>query len=146
MEQNEQQMRRTEAKSGQEVMRVRWEGRAGPFRRRKHATISRDALAREQAEEGGEGVWHPEELHPDQEAIGWRTRIASQPLVPREAVMRPLRPGKDRWRQVWAGLAGRVDLGFHTLVARERHAGAARLYAPPVSTPQRGRFYFEWVQ
>src|SRR5260370_47069 len=146
MEQNEQQMRRTEAKSGQEVMRLRSERRAGPFPRRKHATISRDALAREQAEEGGEGVWHPEELHPDQEAIGWRTRIASQPLVPREAVMRPLRPGKDRWRQVWAGLAGRADLDFHALVAQELHAGAAMLSATPVSPAQGSRSYLEGMQ
>src|SRR5258708_37186405 len=98
MEQNEQQMRRTEAKSGQEVMRLRSERRAGPFPRRKHATISRDALAREQAEEGGEGVWHPEELHPHQEAIGCRTRIASQPLLPRAAGKRPGRPRKGRVR------------------------------------------------
>src|SRR5258708_11708441 len=133
MEQNEQQMRRTEAKSGQEVMRLRSERRAGHFPRRKHATISRDALAGEQAEEGGEGVWHPEELHPDQEAIGWRTRIASQPLVPREAVMRPLRPGKDRWRQGWAGLGGRARLGFHAVGAQGLHAGPADLSSASIS-------------
>jgi hypothetical protein len=60
--------------------------------------------------------------------------------------MRSLRPGKDRWRQVWAGLAGRADLGFHALVAQELHAGTAMRSATPISPEQGSRTYLEGMQ
>ena len=43
------------------------------------------------AEEGGEGVWYPEQ-RTCEAASGRATGIARQPLSPREARMHPLRP------------------------------------------------------
>lgn len=46
-----------------------------------------------QAEEGGEGIWHPEQGE-GEATSGWGTGIARLPLSPRETVMRPLAPGE----------------------------------------------------
>ncbi len=91
-----------------------------------------------QAEEGSEGVWHAEERD-EGSASGWRTRIASQPLMPREAVMCPLRTGKGRRRGIRAGRTGLFDLHFEALVTQQLHAGSAMLPATPIAPEQGSR-------
>lgn len=94
MEKNEQQMRGTEAKLKQEGIKLRSERPACP-RREPPSSKPRDWLRYPQAEEVSESIWHPEELDSDL-PLGWRTRIASQALCPREPKVRPLGPRKDQ--------------------------------------------------
>jgi len=94
MEKNEQQMRGTEAKLKQEGIKLRSERPACP-RREPPSSKPRDWLRCPQAEEVSESIWHPEELDSDL-PLGWRTRIASQALCPREPKVRPLGPRKDQ--------------------------------------------------
>lgn len=82
-------MRETEEKPGKEAMRLRSERSEGPFPRREHSTTCHDSLACGEAEEHGKGFWDAEEFDSDQ-ALGWRTRIASQALFPRESNVAPV--------------------------------------------------------
>ena len=88
--QNGQQMRESGEQPGEEGMGIRSERNAFP-RRVVSGLGSRRLLLGGQAEEGGEGIWHPEQGDSGP-ASRWGTGIACQPLMPREAIMRPLRP------------------------------------------------------
>ena len=106
MEKNEQQMRGTEAKLKQEGIRLRSERPACP-RREPPSSKPRDWLPGTQAEEVSESIWHPEELDSDL-PLGWRTRIASQALCPREQISAPAghakgSKAKARGCPGWAG-------------------------------------------
>jgi len=137
VEKNEQQMRGTEAKLKQEGIRLRSERPACP-RREPPSSKPRDWLRCPQAEEVSESIWHPEELDSDL-PLGWRTRIASQALCPREPKVRPLGPRKDQRRRRGAALAGLVLCEPHldVLVTHKLHTGASMLSAAPV-TPEEG--------
>ncbi len=131
MEQNEQQRRETEEQPGKAGMSIRSEKKSFP-RRVASRLGNRTLLLGRQAEEGGEGMWHPEQGDGGPTSR-WSTSIACQPLMPREAVMRTLRPRKGRRLWVWLVLARRIWLDVHSLVAHELHAGATMLSATPVS-------------
>ena len=104
-------MERKDKKRVEPEARVKKKSHDAPFGEEKHAFPNRgdrdprqrdDALSRRQAEEGCEGECPAEELDRDL-ASRWGTRIASQPLLPAETIMRPLRTGNRRRRNVWAG-------------------------------------------
>jgi hypothetical protein len=57
-------------------------------------------LSRRQLERGGKQFWDAEQLERDL-ARHWSTRIAGQPLFPREASVRSLPTGKEHFRFVW---------------------------------------------
>ena len=84
-EQNQQQKRETEEQSSEEGMQIRSERNAFP-RRVVSGLGSRRLLLGGQAEEGGEGIWHPEQgdLWP---RSGWGTGITCHPLGEREPIM-----------------------------------------------------------
>src|SRR5215469_12742031 len=115
-------MRGIEEKPGKKAMRLHSEQQAGP-RRGKTAT-AKAVLNRRKAERGGKSFWDAEQLDRDV-ASRWGACIAHQPLLPREAIMRSLCPGKERRLGVWLFLARRAELAFYTLVAHELHAGTA---------------------
>ena len=117
----------------------------GPLPRREQATTSLDSLACWEVEESGKGVRDTEQLDRDQ-TLGWGTGIAREPLVPAKAIMRPLRPRKERRQRVWAELVGQADLDFYPLVAQELHASAAMLSAAPISPQERGRTHLERME
>ncbi len=76
----------------------------------------------------------------------WRTRIASQPLCPREARVRSLRTGQDHLRGGWRSGGGRRQAHLDALVSHELHAGAP-VYSPaPIAPEQRGRTHLERMQ
>ena len=62
---------------------------------RRPSSAAPGVLRRRQAEGGGKGIRHAEELDRDLASRGG-AGIARQPLCKREAVMRPLRTGEDR--------------------------------------------------
>jgi hypothetical protein len=84
-------MRGIKEKPGKEAIRLHSEKHACPRRGNPEARDARSSSAR-QTEEGGEGFWNTEQCDGDLES-SWGTRIASEPLVPRETIMRPARPG-----------------------------------------------------
>jgi hypothetical protein len=98
-----------------------------------------------QAEEGGEGVWHPEERDPDP-SFSWRTGIAREPLCPREPVMCPLRSQEKRRRVYWLVLEGLLKLHLDLLATHELHGCSAMLPAVPISPEQRSCPDFEGMQ
>jgi hypothetical protein len=80
-------MRETEERPGEESMNIRSERNAFP-RRAASRLGSRTLPLGGQAEEGGEGIWHPEQGD-GRPASCWGTGIACQPLGLREPIMCP---------------------------------------------------------
>jgi len=109
MKPNERQMRETEGKAGKEGMSIRSERCKEPFRsaervrQRDSAQSVEVGTPRKAAKASGTRVVRDRE-----QALGWGAGIACEQLVPREANMCPLRPGKDRRLWVWPVLAGRA--------------------------------------
>jgi len=64
--------------------------------RRRNTVAAKAVLCRRQTERGGKDFWDAEQLDRDV-ASRWSTRIASQPLCPREARVRALRAGKEHF-------------------------------------------------
>ncbi len=85
-------------------MRLHSEKQACP--RRRNTVAAKAVLSRRQTERGGKDFWDAEQLDRDL-ASRWSTRIASQPLCPREAIVRSLRAGKDHFRFAWRSCGGR---------------------------------------
>src|SRR6266699_2369176 len=80
-----------EEKPGKKAMRCHSEQRRCP--RRKNPLTVKAGLSRHQPERSSKRCWDTKELDRDVTS-GWRTRIASQPLLPAETRVRPLRAGQ----------------------------------------------------
>jgi hypothetical protein len=93
-------------------------------------------LSRCQPERGSKGCWDAEELDRDGPSC-WKTRIASQPLRPRETRVRPLRTGQDHVRCARPRGDGWRQAPLEAVVSHELHAGAPVLSAAPISPEQR---------
>ena len=93
-------------------------------------------LSRRQTERGGKDFWDAEQLDRDVASRG-STRIASQPLCPREARVRSLRTGKDHFREASRSCGGRRQAHLDVLVSHELHTGAPVLSTAPVTPEQR---------
>ena len=88
-------------------------------------------LSRRQAERGSKSFRDAEQL--DREGSrGWGTGIACQSLYPREAIVRSLCSGEDRWRGIRAGREGLLHLYFDALATQELHARSPMLPPAPV--------------
>ena len=93
-------------------------------------------LSRRQTERGGKDFWDAEQL--DRDVVSrWSTRIASQPLCPREAIVRSLRAGKDHFRFAWRSCGGRRQAHLDALVSHELHTGAPVRSTAPIPPEQR---------
>src|SRR6266567_8842798 len=127
LEKNEQARRGTEAKLKQEAMRLRSERSVCP-RRDSHlhsrATGSAVRWPRNSAKVSGTRDLLDADL-----PLGWRTRIASQTLCPREPKVRPLRERMDRRRRRRAVLAGQDLCKPHlaVLITHQLQTGASML-------------------
>src|SRR5512133_2870351 len=84
-----------EEKPEKKVMRSHSELRSCPSRRDPVAVKA--GLSRHQPEQGSKECWDAEELDRDVTS-GWRTRIASEPLFPRETRVCSLRTRQDHVR------------------------------------------------
>src|SRR5712691_4314048 len=117
-------------------MRLHSEKQACP--RRRNTVAAKAVLSRRQTERGGKDCWDAEQLDRDL-ASRWSTRIASQSLCPREAIVRSLRTGKDHFREAGRSCGGRWQAHLDALVSHELHAGApVRSPAPIVPEQRRG--------
>ena len=110
--------KRKEQTRAETEARVKHRSHKVPFGEEKRAFPSRgdrslrqcdDSLRCEQAEESCEAFWDPEQLDRDL-GSSWGSCIPSQPLLPRETIMRPLRTGEGRRREVGAGREGWLHL------------------------------------
>jgi hypothetical protein len=100
---------------------------------------------RRQAEEGGEGFWNPEQLDRDR-ASRWGTGIASQSLLPREAVVSSLRTGKRQWRIHQEGGESSSHQYLQMLLAQKLHTHSSMLSPAPVTPEEGGRADDERVE
>lgn len=125
-------MSRTVQKRGREAMTSRPEQQAGPRGHQTETTATRSR--RSQAQENGE-VIRDAEQRDRRRCLGRGAGITSQPLRPREAVMCPLRPRKDR--RLRAGRESRRKGHLNPLVSHELHTGTSVLSATPILPVQR---------
>jgi len=87
-------------------------------------------------ERGHKAVWNAEELDRDVPS-GWRTRIASQPLCPREARVRALRTGEDRVCGGRRSGGRRRQADLDALLSHQLDTGAPVCSATPVLPEKR---------
>lgn len=87
-----------------------------------------------ETEQGGTVCWDAEQLDRDLSRRFW-ARIASDPLGPREARVRTLRPGEDRVRSGWQS-GGWRQAHFKALVPHELDTGTPMFSAAPISPEQ----------
>src|SRR5712691_6181448 len=112
--------------------------------RRPRSEGTWDMLSCRQAEEGCEGFGDAEQLDGDL-ASRWSARIASQPFLPTEAIMRPLRTGKRRRRGIRAHGERLLSLHLEVLAA-QRQARTSMVPTTPVTPAERFRPDDEWMQ
>jgi hypothetical protein len=91
-------MGRIEEQSEKEAMKLRSEKQACP--RRGNPTALKTRLSYRQTERGGKAFWDAEEFDCHL-ARCWDTRIASEPLSPRETRVGTLRAGKNHVSLAW---------------------------------------------
>src|SRR5258708_36535736 len=115
-------MSETEEQPGEEGTNIRPERNAFP-RRATSRLGSRTLPLGGQAEEGGEGIWHPEQGD-GRPGSRWVTGITCQPLGFREPIMCPPCPREDRRRRAWGGPPGLPSRHVPPLAERRFAAGA----------------------
>ena len=123
-------MRSIEEKLEKKAMRLHSEQQARPGRR--NSVAAKVVLSCRQTERGGKDCWDAEQLDRDV-ASRWSTRIASQPLCPREARVRALRTGEDHVGGGWRSGGRRRQAHFETLVLHELDTGTPVDSAAPIS-------------
>ena len=84
-------MRESEERRRKAAMRLHSEKRTCP--RRENPKATEGVLSYGQSERGGKVFWDTEQLESDPTSR-WGSRIASQPFLPTEAIMRPLGTGE----------------------------------------------------
>ena len=141
---------RTGKPAGWRAKKAEERKKRGTARKRGQRPTRRSKLVRE---EGGQrrsrrvkpslnrarwqSLWDAEQLDRHL-ASRWRTRIASEPLCPREARVRALRAGKDHFRFAWRSGGRRRQAHFDALVSHELHTGAPVCSPAPIAPEQRG--------
>src|SRR5437868_1372569 len=107
--------------------------------------IQRQRLSRRQTERGSKAFGDAEQSdhHP---ASRWGTRIAGQPLLKVETIMRPLRTGQGRRRDRWAGREALLSLHLHVLLTEQLYARPSMVATIPVMPEQRSRPNDEGMQ
>ena len=110
-------------------------------RRRTPLTL-KTVLSCRQPERGGKAFWDAQQLDPDLTGR-WRTRMASQPLLPGETIMRSLRAGQDHVRCARLRGGRRRQAHLDALVSHELQTGAPVFSSARVVPEQRGRTNLE---
>ena len=116
-------------------MRLHAEKQACPSR--GTPTAVKTVLHRCQTERSGKDFWDAEQFDRDLTSR-WSTRIASQPLCPREASVGTLRAGKDHLRFTWRSCGGGWQAHLDVLVSHELHTGAPVLSPAPIARSRSG--------
>lgn len=116
-------------------MRLHAEKQACP--RRRKPTAVKTVLSRRQTERDGKAFWDAEQSDRHLTRCG-DSRVASEPLCPREASMGTLRAGQDHFRFAWRSCGGRRQAHLDALVSHELHTGAPVLSPAPISRSRNG--------
>src|SRR5260221_1161849 len=129
---------------GTEVRRVHSEKHARPrrgTRSRKQIAV----LSRRQAERGSKAFWSPEQL--DRHLARCRdSRVASEPMLKVETIMRALCTGQERRRYSWSGRGPGLHQDLHALVTKQLHACTSMEPTTPIFPEQRSRTDNERMQ
>ena len=132
-----------EEQPGKKAMRCHSEKQACP--RRTNPTAVETVLSRRQTQRGGKAFWDTEESdrHP---ARCWGSRVASEPLLKVETIMRALCTGQGRRRASGAGRETLLHLHFHALLPKQTHAHASMKSPTPIPPEERSRPDDQWMQ
>src|SRR5438128_3400091 len=124
-----------EEQPGKKAMRCHSEKQACP--RRKKPTAVETVLSRRQTQRGGKAFWDTEESdrHP---ARCWGSRVASEPLLKVETIMRALCTRQGCRRGIRAGRETLLSLHLHTLGTQQLLARPSLVPTTPI-TPEQGR-------
>ncbi len=124
-----------EGQPGKEARRLHSEKQACP--RRGNPTAVKTALSRRQTERDGKTFWDAEESN-GHAARCWDSRIANQPLLKVETIMRSLCTGQGRRSEIRAGREPLLSLHLHTLGTQQLSAHPSMVPTTPIS-PEQGR-------
>src|SRR3989440_12427833 len=124
--------REEELRNSQEKRRTRLHSEKHVCPRRRNPTALKTILSSRQTERDGKAFWDAEQSdgHP---ARCWGSRVASEPLCPREARVGTLRAGKNHLRFAWRSCGGRWQAHLDALGSHELHAGAPGRSAAPIA-------------
>src|SRR5258708_2424002 len=124
-----------EGQPGREARRLPSEKQVCP--RRGNPTAVKTALSRRQTEREGKAFWDAEESN-GHAARCWDSRIANQPLLKVETIMRSLCTGQGRRSEIRAGREPLLSLYLHTLGTQQLSAHPSMVPTTPIS-PEQGR-------
>src|SRR5258708_32631935 len=123
-------MRGSEEKPEKATMRFHPEKHACPRRENRKAVST--ALSRRQTERDGKTFWDAEESN-GHAARCWDSRIANQPLLKVETIMRALCTGQGRRSEIRAGREPLLSLYLHTLGTQQLSAHPSMVPTTPIS-------------
>ncbi len=132
-----------EEQPGKEGRRLHSEKHACP--RRGNPTAVKAVLSRRQTERGGKAFCDAEQSD-HHLARCWDARIASQPLLKRQPIMRPLRPGQRRRWERWSGRKPRFYPHLQVLVTKQLHTRPSMLPPAPILPEDGERSDDQWMQ
>jgi hypothetical protein len=98
-----------------------------------------------QAERSGKRFWDAAQSDGHLPSCG-NASIASQPLLKRQPIMRPLRTGQRRRWERWSGRKTLFSPHLHALVTKELHTRPPMLPAAPVFPEDGFRPDDQWMQ
>jgi hypothetical protein len=124
-----------EEQPGKKTMRFHSEKQVCP--RRKKSTAVETVLSRRQTQRGGKAFWDPEESdrHP---ARCWGSRVASEPLLKVETIMRALCTRQGRRRGIGASRETLLYLHLHPLGTQQVLARPSMMPTTPITRSRRG--------
>src|SRR5258706_335931 len=132
-----------EGEPGKKVRMLHSEKYACP--RRGNPTAVKAVLSRRQTERGGKAFRDPEQSDRHL-ARCWDWRVACEPLLKVETIMRALCTGQGRRRASGAGRETLLHLHFHALLPKRTHAHASMKSPTPIPPQQRSRPDEQWMQ
>src|SRR5258708_9287106 len=112
--------------------------------RRRMRSALRAESGRCQTQRGGKGRWDAKQSDHDLPSSG-NASIASQSLLPAEAITRALCAREEHVRNGWQS-GGRRKAHLHALVAHELDAGPPMFSAAPIAPKERGGTHLERMQ
>jgi hypothetical protein len=126
---------RIEEQPGKKAMRLHSDKQACP--RRRNPTAVKTVLSCRQTERDGKAFRDAEQSDCHLTRC-WDSRIASEPLCPREARVGTLRAGQDHFRFTWRRCDGRRQVHLDALVSHELHTGAPVFSPAPIPRSRSG--------
>jgi hypothetical protein len=112
--------------------------------RRWSLQTAEGALSCGQPEQGGKGFWNAEQREDDPTSC-WDSCVASEPLLPTEAIMRPLCARERHRCDGWGGWESRLSLDLQILAVQVQ-AGPPMQPPAPITPEHRSRAHSQRMQ